>query len=182
MTVYRLPSLDKAAPIVDGKGRITPYFQRFWQNLTITSIDGANQNGDIAALQSAVTTINGQISSLNTGLAGKAPSASPAFTGNPTAPTPSAGDNDTSIATTAFVTDAVSTLSGTVTSALAGKVAKSTFLTWTAATGTAERTTFATYDAPTASGTYDQTEMQAVMDALQDVSRRVKALIDDLKT
>jgi len=29
--------------------------------------------------------------------------ASPAFTGNPTAPTPTAGDNDTSIATTAFV-------------------------------------------------------------------------------
>jgi len=28
---------------------------------------------------------------------------SPAFTGNPTAPTPSTGDNDTSIATTAFV-------------------------------------------------------------------------------
>ena len=32
-----------------------------------------------------------------------APVASPAFTGNPTAPTPSPGDNDTSIATTAFV-------------------------------------------------------------------------------
>jgi len=32
-----------------------------------------------------------------------APVASPAFTGNPTAPTPSFGDNDTSIATTAFV-------------------------------------------------------------------------------
>src|SRR5215813_10655362 len=29
--------------------------------------------------------------------------ASPAFTGNPTAPTPAPGDNDTSIATTAFV-------------------------------------------------------------------------------
>ena len=29
--------------------------------------------------------------------------ASPAFTGNPTAPTPAAGDNDTSLATTAFV-------------------------------------------------------------------------------
>ena len=38
----------------------------------------------------------------------KAPLASPAFTGNPTAPTPLAGDNDTSIATTAFVTTAVS--------------------------------------------------------------------------
>lgn len=36
-----------------------------------------------------------------------APLASPAFTGNPTAPTPTAGDNDTSIATTAFVTAAV---------------------------------------------------------------------------
>lgn len=36
-------------------------------------------------------------------LAQKAPLASPALTGNPTAPTPSADDNDTSIATTAFV-------------------------------------------------------------------------------
>jgi len=36
-------------------------------------------------------------------LALKAPLASPALTGNPTAPTPTAGDNDTSIATTAFV-------------------------------------------------------------------------------
>ena len=32
---------------------------------------------------------------------------SPAFTGTPTAPTPASGDNDTSIATTAFVTNAV---------------------------------------------------------------------------
>ena len=38
-----------------------------------------------------------------------APLASPAFTGNPTAPTPTAGDNDTSVATTAFVTGAIST-------------------------------------------------------------------------
>lgn len=37
-----------------------------------------------------------------------APLASPAFTGNPTAPTASAGDSDTSIATTAFVQAAVS--------------------------------------------------------------------------
>ncbi|EJN31772.1 phage-related tail fiber protein [Pseudomonas sp. GM78] len=33
---------------------------------------------------------------------------SPAFTGNPTAPTPAQGDNDTSIANTAFVTTAIS--------------------------------------------------------------------------
>ena len=36
-----------------------------------------------------------------------APLDSPVFTGNPTAPTPTAGDNDTSIATTAFVQAAV---------------------------------------------------------------------------
>jgi hypothetical protein len=37
----------------------------------------------------------------------KAPLASPTFTGDPKAPTPTAGDNDTSIATTAFVATAV---------------------------------------------------------------------------
>jgi hypothetical protein len=40
---------------------------------------------------------------LNAAVAGLAPLASPAFTGNPTAPTPAGGDNDTSIATTAYV-------------------------------------------------------------------------------
>jgi hypothetical protein len=39
----------------------------------------------------------------------KAPLANPTFTGDPKAPTPSPGDNDTSIATTAFVTSAVAT-------------------------------------------------------------------------
>lgn len=41
-----------------------------------------------------------------------APINSPAFTGTPTAPTPNAGDNSTAIATTAFVENAVSSLSG----------------------------------------------------------------------
>ncbi len=39
-----------------------------------------------------------------------APLASPSFTGTPTAPTPTAGDNSTKIATTAFVTNAVSSI------------------------------------------------------------------------
>jgi hypothetical protein len=39
---------------------------------------------------------------------GGAPVASPTFTGDPKAPTPAPGDNDTSIATTAFVNNAVS--------------------------------------------------------------------------
>jgi len=48
-----------------------------------------------------------------------APLASPALTGNPTAPTPSTGDNDTSIATTAFVTTAVATANAAVVANLA---------------------------------------------------------------
>ena len=50
-------------------------------------------------------------------LTAKADLASPAFTGNPTAPTPLTADNDTSIATTAFVkAQGYTTNTGTVTS------------------------------------------------------------------
>lgn len=48
-----------------------------------------------------------QVVNLVSDLALKAPLASPTFTGDPKAPTPSPGDNDTSIATTAFVAAAV---------------------------------------------------------------------------
>jgi len=50
-----------------------------------------------------VTLAQSQVTNLTTDLAAKAPLASPALTGNPTAPTATTGDNDTSIATTAFV-------------------------------------------------------------------------------
>lgn len=43
------------------------------------------------------------VTNLTTDLAAKAPLASPTFTGDPKAPTPAAADNDTSIATTAWV-------------------------------------------------------------------------------
>lgn len=46
-----------------------------------------------------------------------APLNSPTFTGNPTAPTPSFGDNDTSIATTAFVQAALAPLQTSITNA-----------------------------------------------------------------
>lgn len=54
---------------------------------------------------------------------GKAPTASPAFTGTPTAPTPAATDNSTKLATTAYVRNNVGTLSGLVTSAKSNIVA-----------------------------------------------------------
>ena len=48
------------------------------------------------------------VDNLQTTLNAKAPLASPALTGTPTAPTAAAGTNTTQIATTAFVTTAVS--------------------------------------------------------------------------
>lgn len=50
---------------------------------------------------------------------------------------------------------------------------------WVAATGTAERSTFVTYTAPTAAGSYSQAQMQALMDHMQILSQHLKALIDD---
>lgn len=47
-----------------------------------------------------------------------APLASPVFTGDPKAPTPTPGDNDTSIATTAFVAAAITASGGVTPSAL----------------------------------------------------------------
>lgn len=58
------------------------------------------------AVSTAVTAADSVLSAfgkIQAQLGLKAPLASPAFTGNPTAPTPDATDNDTSIATTAFV-------------------------------------------------------------------------------
>ena len=59
-----------------------------------------DKNGHITELGSAVD------------LTTYAPKASPAFTGTPTAPTASSGDNSMQIATTAFVTGAISGITG----------------------------------------------------------------------
>jgi hypothetical protein len=81
----------------------------------------------------------------------KANIASPAFTGNPTAPTPAPGDNDTSIATTAFVTAAMATTGASVgtsppASPAPGKMwwntTTKTLLIWD---GTAWQSVFATW-------------------------------------
>jgi hypothetical protein len=64
---------------------------------------GINPKGSSASVDARLTTIE-------TTVALKAPLASPALTGTPTAPTATAGDNTTQIATTAFVGTAVSNL------------------------------------------------------------------------
>jgi hypothetical protein len=54
-------------------------------------------------LNTALGVIRDGVNTNETAITAKAPLDSPAFTGNPTAPTPATADNDTSIATTAFV-------------------------------------------------------------------------------
>jgi hypothetical protein len=66
---------------------------------------GTPINGQLAQWTDATHIQGIDASSLNF-----APINSPTFTGDPKAPTPTAGDNDTSIATTAFVTSAVNGL------------------------------------------------------------------------
>ena len=104
---------------------------------TTTTKGSVQLAGDLSGTASAPTV---------PGLAGKAPLASPSFTGTPTAPTQAAGNNSTRLATTAFVSAALSALvdaapgtldtlnelaaalgddpnfAATVTTALAGKV------------------------------------------------------------
>jgi hypothetical protein len=91
-----------------------------------TAVVGTNSTvlATTAFVQAAITaggvvSFNGRngvvtLNSADISAAGGAVLASPAFTGNPTAPTPTAGDNDTSIATTAFVQAAVNAAGGVV--------------------------------------------------------------------
>jgi anti-sigma factor RsiW len=53
---------------------------------------------------------------------------------------------------------------------------------WASATGTADRTAFTTYSAPTISNPPTQAEVQAIANHVQVLSRHMKAMIDDLKT
>jgi hypothetical protein len=104
---------------------------------------GIPTNGQIAQWTDAT-----HIQGIATSTLGFAPLASPTFTGDPKAPTPTAGDNDTSIATTAFVAAAVAAGS-------AGAPVGAEYITSTAnATLTAERvltdTATVTWDRATA--------------------------------
>lgn len=94
-------------------------------NLAINSALTANvaaANARVNAANVNITDVNNRLDSVNlardvsltANLSYKSNIASPAFTGTPTAPTASSGTNTTQIATTAFVTNAVTTLGGSI--------------------------------------------------------------------
>jgi hypothetical protein len=82
-----------------------------------TAVTAINElDGEIGTLSSLTTTATGNlvaaINEVDADVALKANIASPAFTGTPTAPTAAGGTNTTQIATTAFVTAAVTAAGG----------------------------------------------------------------------
>jgi hypothetical protein len=84
-----------------------------WNGTAWVQISGGGGGGSGGAASSITFAPGGNVSATDVQAAiieldtEKAPIASPTLTGDPKAPTPTAGDNDTSIATTAFVAAAV---------------------------------------------------------------------------
>lgn len=120
------PNLTNSSTIVWVVGAAT--------NISAYTTNLANANIIAAAAIDATKIADGSVTSAEfqridftssgqTQMDTKAPIASPTFTGNPAAPTASAGDNDTSIATTAFTTAALANLKkGTISADFRGSL------------------------------------------------------------
>lgn len=121
-----IPKTDLADSVQTSLGKADTAIQ----SETVKSVDTtAGTSGINLSLSSAgkldVTISSGSIASGNSNFVtggtvytttnALAPKASPSFTGTPTAPTASAGTSTTQVATTAFVTDAISTAIGGIT-------------------------------------------------------------------
>ena len=105
----------------DSTSSLTHHITGFGAGKTLATL--TETNGYIAATFQDIQVGESQVTGasggwITDGLAAKAPLASPALTGTPTAPTATAGTNNTQIATTAFVKDAVDTATAGLTGAM----------------------------------------------------------------
>jgi hypothetical protein len=91
------------------------------ENLTPSRVLISNTDGKVAVstlTDTELSYLNGVTSDIQNQINVKAPLESPTFTGTPSAPTATAGDSSTQLATTAFVTTAVDNLVGGAPGAL----------------------------------------------------------------
>lgn len=114
------------------------------------------------------TELDTEFNNIATAVNTKADINSPALTGNPTAPTPSSGNNTTSIATTAFVTAAVSdgvVAERSATATLSNKTLTSPSISNASLTGSPVAPTASTSDSSTAVATTAYVVARVAQDA-----------------
>lgn len=163
MSAFRLPRLPLGVPIVDKTGTVTPLHKQWWQSL-VEQIEAQEISQDqlIADLQVAQAAIEATQAELETALADIIAAQAAADAAQADA--------------TAAAADAAA-----VAGDLTGYVAKDQTPAWATPTGTLSRATFAAYAGQTISAAPTQAEVQAIDNAVVILSRRMAALITDLR-
>lgn len=87
----------------------------------------AGNKARASEVEANLSAVEAGFEGVNTDMVTKAPIASPTFTGDPKAPTPAAGDNDTSLATTQFVQTAIAAAAALSLPTVAGNANKFLF-------------------------------------------------------
>lgn len=164
MSAFRLPRLPQGVAIVGQGGAPTPLHIQWWQSL-VEKIEAQEINQDqlIADLQIAQAAIEATQAELEAALADIVAAQAAADAAQADA--------------TAAAADAAA-----VAGDLTGYVAKDQTAAWGTPSGTLSRTTFAAYSGQNVSNPPTEAEVQAIDDHVEILSRRMAALITDLRT